>query len=667
MIASFDPMDFLAQHSAPLIAAAIVLIGLLAFGFNDLIRFSLVRAWAISTVCFRQSIRRRVLWITPLVILGVIVVSQFQKPIDEQDAIRQTTLYCLFATGLLVSIVTIILACTNLPQEIENRVIYTVATKPTTRLEIIVGKIIGFVRVSFWILLIMGIFSLGYLHFRDHQLRASILGKLKSLPANDGSRPTLEYYRDRGTLHARQLGLPDVLNFYAHEPRSNTDRWINGDGSEQILAYFRISRPPVNPATFASTGLVMAAGITPQPAPRPPVVATAPSTSPAQPPKPPAKPVPRVTVDLLNIYREAIVTSQVMGADAMPVPADGVLQFEVTSDKLDRALPPGSQNVDVLLAITGSSDQFLYGANPKSFVMVIPETGQRFTPYYLEYGGHVGSYGYQQLRGGPADESVAVYDFRDQTLTRGLAVYPFELRVGIESSHDEDILDDSLIKVSIDFKNLKTNQVFRNITVYPDNNRPLYFDVPAAAIEGGDFQAILRMRTSGWLGLKIGNNASLKLVGVDQTFAFNLAKSLAVLWLMSLLITIISVFCSTFLSWPIAVMLTLVILFGRWGAQQLDIDPNGGLGRMIVTDMFRESNAATANAVSQTVDQLVKALTTISAILPDISQFSALEYLERGVALPASVLLSSLHVVLLFGLPLVVVAYIFLKYKEVAP
>src|SRR5712675_1397499 len=99
------------------------------------------------------------------VIVLMLVVAQFQKPVDAQDAVRQTTSYCLFATGLLVAIVTIILACTNLPQEIENRVIYTVATKPITRLEIVIGKVIGFCRVSFWILLIMGLFSWSYLRF----------------------------------------------------------------------------------------------------------------------------------------------------------------------------------------------------------------------------------------------------------------------------------------------------------------------------------------------------------------------------------------------------------------------------------------------------------------------------------------------------------------------
>src|ERR1051326_2009134 len=87
-----------------LVLGVLILIAGLAFGWRDLVRIGsggaggLKRIWAIAGVCFDESIRRRILWITPLAILGVIVVSQLQRPLDEQDAIRQTTKFCLFAT-----------------------------------------------------------------------------------------------------------------------------------------------------------------------------------------------------------------------------------------------------------------------------------------------------------------------------------------------------------------------------------------------------------------------------------------------------------------------------------------------------------------------------------------------------------------------------------------
>src|SRR5215831_4862597 len=137
------------------IASAIVIVGLVLYGFSDLIRFSFSRAWAISSVCYAESIRRRVLLITPLAIIGVLLICQLQNPVDEQDAIRQTIKFSLFAAGMLVMVAAIILACTNLPREIESRVVFTVVTKPTTRLEIVVGKVMGFAKVSAVILLIM--------------------------------------------------------------------------------------------------------------------------------------------------------------------------------------------------------------------------------------------------------------------------------------------------------------------------------------------------------------------------------------------------------------------------------------------------------------------------------------------------------------------------------
>src|SRR6185369_16909897 len=148
-------MQFMSANLGWILGALILVIGLLV-GFGDLLRLSPKRIWAISGICSKESVRRRILWITPVAILGIIVVSQLQNPLDEQDAIRQTVKICLFTTGLVVVVSTIILACTNLPREIENRVIYTVVTKPTTRLEIVLGKVVGFAKVSLTILRIMG-------------------------------------------------------------------------------------------------------------------------------------------------------------------------------------------------------------------------------------------------------------------------------------------------------------------------------------------------------------------------------------------------------------------------------------------------------------------------------------------------------------------------------
>jgi hypothetical protein len=249
----------------------------------------------------------------------------------------------------------------------------------------------------------------------------------------------------------------------------------------------------------------------------------------------------------------------------------------------------------------------------------------------------------------------------------GLKSYPFELRAGIELNRNDDDVQAESNELRLTFVNRKSNHR-ETVTAYPENNRPAYFDVPAAAVEGGDFDVLLDLRSPAWIGLQLTpTNASLRMVTGNQSFAFNLLKSLAVLWLLSLLVTIISIFCSTFLSWPIAVVLTLLFLTGRWGAEQLSDIAKPGIGRQIAQDMFRKASASTHTAVSETVDALVQALNLVAGFLPDISRFGALEHIDRGIAIPGATLTSSLAVTFGYGVPLLVLAWFFLRHKEVAP
>src|SRR3954469_16711431 len=219
--------DFVYVHLGWFLFALALAAGLLV-GYADLARLSPRRIWAIGGVCFDESIRRRVLWITPLAIVGVIIVTQLQKPFDEQDAIRQTTKFCLFATGLVVAITAIILACTNLPKEIENRVIYTIVTKPTTRLEIVLGKVIGFAKVSLLILIIMGGFTWCYLHIRAWSMERDIAARLDAPGAVDAvSRPTLEHYREAGLISAKHRVEAADFAMYSRAPKANDPvRWM---------------------------------------------------------------------------------------------------------------------------------------------------------------------------------------------------------------------------------------------------------------------------------------------------------------------------------------------------------------------------------------------------------------------------------------------------------
>lgn len=693
-----------------IVGGTIVVLGIL-LGLRDLLRLNGKRIWAISSVSFRESIRRRVLWVTPLAMLGIVAVTQLAHPVDEQDAIRQATKYCLFATGIVVVIATLILACTSLPKEIDNRVIYTIVTKPATRLEIVLGKVVGFARTSLVILLIMGVFSYAYLHFNAGQLRAAAQVRLRTLPASDPSRDTLQHYSDEGLLHSRTYARPVGLGIFAKLPDAAEKMgWVFGNGEQNVTYAFDL--PPevfTHPDTFLMFNLRVA---TKQPRPLnrreidleapDPTATSRPTTKGAQ--RWPSKP--RLTAWLLNrdgytvlatnqlmdvmhqsevtskdpnafkttdsIVLEPVQGSPGVGTAIVAAPPQGVLG---RLKELPEG-PDGKRRISIMVTGLTPATQYGFGndsvtltgmvTTPKGDQMSIPipraSDNGREVP--VGYRGRLSTTNNQQLRGDadPNEAPVAVFQFRSTGLAPAGDTVPFEFRTKIERSGAEAGESENVTNVEMVLRNRKTEFTSPPIMIQPDTDRPTFFRAPAAAVAGGDFDVQVRSRTDGhYVGLRTG---SLAVVASNQTFAGNLAKSLVILWLLSVLVVVIAIFCSTFVSWPIAVVLTLVLLLGRWCVVQLG-EPSSA--QQIWTEFFPRAGAVETRVFTDTYSALNSMLRFVAGLLPDLDQFRVTEDIERGVTIPLRTLVDPLRVLVTFGVPVLLLAYLFLRRKEVAP
>ncbi len=697
-LAALPPI--VADHLSWWIAGAVVVLGLLIYGFGDVRRFSLRRAWAISGVCFDESIRRKVLWITPLAILGAVIVTQLQRPLDAQDAIRQTIKFCLFTTGLLVTVTAIILACTNLPKEIETRVIYTIVTKPTTRLEIVVGKVLGFARVSAAILLIMGVFTFAYLHVRAWTLRREVVAQLNSGDYEALSKPTLEYYRDAGLLAARSFLRPADVQIFSRVPDPSQGKlWmLGGDGDLSFVVPFELTVEDLIPRGVpgAPPGVMgmyvrLNIGFEPHAAAKQRVAdaTTGPTTLPSD---------AYVHVEFLDETFSTVMSEQINRNEPIrltdPTGRTPIL-VEVGPEAASSLIAPGTAATRLLVQVSGLSPQMEYfvssdtSISPVSLIVPgvklvngqpVPDMSDPDNRTVIQplrdpnnpelfsgpiFRGRIGTYG-QQLRGGKPEESpLAVYSFfhrrGDPTVRAVNGRVPFEIKVGLERSGAEE---DALTQMQIQVTNRTTGKSSGPIDIYPENVRTSFFTVPADAVGDGNFDVYIRNFTQGnYLGLL---STSIATVASEHSFDFNLIKSLLIRWLMALLVVIIAIFSSTFLSWPIAIVLTIVILIGHWAVLQLGEDVGPGLGARIATEMGFD-DAGRMRAVARSVDALSKLLTSIAAFLPDISKFASVEDIERGISISADRLADPLLVLLTFGLPMLVLAYVILRNKEVAP
>ena len=89
-----------------------------------------------------------------------------------------------------------------------------------------------------------------------------------------------------------------------------------------------------------------------------------------------------------------------------------------------------------------------------------------------------------------------------------------------------------------------------------ETNRDFPVPVPGKFVKGGNFDVQVRGMDEGQL---VGmTRTGVQLISSEHSFAINLLASMMILWLMSVLVVIIAIFCSTFLSWPIAIVLTLL-------------------------------------------------------------------------------------------------------------
>jgi hypothetical protein len=686
------------QTSGIVIAVAIVVLGLFVYGFGDLMKFTFKRVWAISGVVFRESIRRKILWLTPLLMLAIVALTTIQRPEDELDAIRQTLQFSLFASGLLVVISGVMLACTNLPRDIESKVIFTIVTKPTTRLEIVLGKIIGFARVTGAILLLMGTFTWAYSHYRAMRLQGQIAQTLSQRSESEFVVDRLTHLQREGLLDTRRLALTNRTDTIAvRNPTMPTTapaapenvRWVSSQQS--VFVPFRTVPNDLVPQGFhdpskgetapnpGELGIVIRAPVwldrvgsveVPQAVVQAPMLPDLEAQ---------ANPYgsPDVLISLVDPQTDydIVASSQINGGRPVSIKTDasGNHYLEVL---IDKTVAPALANVRVwAVSITPANANYLMGFAPGTLTVTVPGNGPAHTrtldplkdqldesPVLITRGG-AGRSG--RLLEGPEENyhAVSVSHFHGVNAKAGSAgTVALELTMDIERLDDDAGEENTQVEVRI--ADPATGDKSPPVYVTPEKNKTVYADLPADLFKSDTFNVELRTLTRGHaVALQ---PSSIAIVESRHSFGLNLFKAMFTQWMLSVLVVTIGTACSTFLSWPIAIVLSITLLMGRWAVNQVSDSLQVGIGSTIATDSGI-TDPTQARVISTTFDGLARILNFVSQFLPDIDSFSTLELVQRGLLVPMSAIGSAALVLALFGLPLLSLSYIILRNKEVAP
>jgi ABC-type transport system involved in multi-copper enzyme maturation permease subunit len=127
-------------------------------GLRDLGDFSFRRLWAMTRLAFQEALRKKVLVAFAIFALVMLFASWYLDVKTDQPA-QLYMAVVLGWTNLLVLILALFLSTFSLPNDMKTRTIYTVVTKPVRIIELVLGRMLGFVLIGTLILLVMCVLS----------------------------------------------------------------------------------------------------------------------------------------------------------------------------------------------------------------------------------------------------------------------------------------------------------------------------------------------------------------------------------------------------------------------------------------------------------------------------------------------------------------------------
>ena len=192
------------------------------------------RVFALGWLAVRESLRRRVVVVFVVFVVLILFAALFIK----KDSLHPGQLFIqvvLNFTIYLTMLFALVLSALSLPADIRDRTLHTVVTKPVRKLEIVLGRVLGFIFVGTVLLLGIGlisyVFTVRSLN-HTHQLTADMLHS-ESLPGNRGT--LLRGMTSRSHGHEHEVTIDPTGEATVETQQDHThDLYVSGSGDKAI-------------------------------------------------------------------------------------------------------------------------------------------------------------------------------------------------------------------------------------------------------------------------------------------------------------------------------------------------------------------------------------------------------------------------------------------------
>ena len=179
---------------------------------EDLPGTSLRRIWAMAKLAIQEALRRRVLAVFVVFVVGLMFAGWYLDPAADDPA-KLYISFVMTSINYMMMLLGLFLASFSLPNDIKNRTIYTIITKPVRPTEIVLGRVVGFTAVGTLLLVAMGLLSYvfvtrGIIHY--HELEPMDPQAKKGTSTYDARHSHVVTMTDDGT------GITDDVKSHRH-------------------------------------------------------------------------------------------------------------------------------------------------------------------------------------------------------------------------------------------------------------------------------------------------------------------------------------------------------------------------------------------------------------------------------------------------------------------
>ena len=606
----------------------------------DFLKSSPRRIWAIAMLAVKEALRRKVVLATFAIFALTLLFGGWFMNSNSERPDRIYVNFVMFGTQLLVLMMGMLISSFSLPDDIKNKTIYTIVTKPVRSTEIVIGRLLGFGLLSTALLALMGVLSFVFVS-RGLEHTHQIVGGTQTLEA------FVPVSGEFSSLDKKRIAENAILEAQTNRKNGHSHRL------EVLVDIRKPSEPQPEDRSNIVSERVLEDGTTEY---QMVVCSTA------------AGHTHRVFVEGEGESAKITLGPPVGFFRARnPIYCDSILFYDREGEPKTKGINVGNEN---------QRRSYIGGGSPRQ--------GTSLAKVEFNFGSFFES-SFPNLKKGddgeqivPLEMDIGVFrSFKDDVEKRVTAGIQFESVPDNDAGNRfvSDILDFETNEFTV--QTLPISRKLVGKVFAPDGNlveQGLY-DLFDDFAQNGNLKLTLKCRDyNQYLGVA---QPDVYFRPSDAPYAWNFFKGYVGIWCQMIIVIAIGVALSTSLSAPITMLGTIVIIFlGFFSSfvQDLASPTNIGGGPLesfirVVTqqNMVSDLDTNLFITVVKNVDIGISYLLYgLSFLAPDFSRFSFSNELSAGYSVSNSRLLIALSLTLVFCIGFILLGYFSLKTREIA-